>query len=95
MIDNCGKWIEEKDYSKYPIEKWCDYDYMAEYLHRIKYKTVTTMGHVIDMILDYIDELDNYDDFYNLGKNEFMINPEMVIEEIGGIEAIKEYDYDV
>lgn len=30
MVDQwTGKWTEEKDYSVYPKEKWCDYDYMA------------------------------------------------------------------
>lgn len=27
-----GEWTEEKDYSTYPKEKWCDYDYMAAWI---------------------------------------------------------------
>lgn len=30
MVDQwTGEWTEEKDYSKYPKEKWCDCDYIA------------------------------------------------------------------
>ena len=28
MVNTYGRWTEEKDYSTYPKEKWCDYDYM-------------------------------------------------------------------
>ena len=31
MVDCYGRWTEEQDYSKYPEEKMCDYDYMAIY----------------------------------------------------------------
>lgn len=32
MVDWFGRWTEEKDYSQYPKEKWCDYDYMAVWI---------------------------------------------------------------
>lgn len=32
MVDAYGIWHEEKDYSNYPKEKWCDMDYMAVYI---------------------------------------------------------------
>lgn len=33
-----GEWTEEKDYSKYPKEKWCDYDYMVAWIRGQKYE---------------------------------------------------------
>ena len=34
MVDWFGRWTEEKDYSQYPKEKWCDYDYMAAWIRK-------------------------------------------------------------
>ena len=34
MVDAYGRWIEEKDYSTYLKEKWCDYDYMAAWIRK-------------------------------------------------------------
>lgn len=56
MVDTYGKWIEENDYTSYPKEKWCDYDYMAAWIYDIGYKVKTTMENLITMIFLYFDE---------------------------------------
>ena len=38
-----GEWTEEKDYSTYPKEKWCDYDYMAAWTREKQYAPNTSM----------------------------------------------------
>ena len=44
MVDQwTGEWTEEKDYSKYPKEKWCDCDYMAAWIREQKYEPETSM----------------------------------------------------
>lgn len=43
MVDNLGRWTEEKDYNTYPKEKWCDYDYMANEIRKCRYEIKTTM----------------------------------------------------
>ena len=44
MVDQwTGKWTEEKDYSTYPKEKWCDYDCMAAWIREQKYEPKTSM----------------------------------------------------
>lgn len=50
MVDWFGRWHEEKDYSKYPQEKWCDYDYMANWIREKEYEPRTSMENLIDMI---------------------------------------------
>ena len=42
MVDRYGRWTEEKDYSTYPKEKWCMYDYMANAIRKTGYKIKTS-----------------------------------------------------
>ena len=57
MIDANGNWIEEKDYSVYPEEKWCDYDYMAVWIRSKGYEPKTSMQNLIDNVLDYYESM--------------------------------------
>lgn len=51
MVDQwTGEWTEEKDYSKYPKEKWCDCDYIAAWIREQKYEPETSMKNLIEMI---------------------------------------------
>lgn len=51
MVDQwTGKWTEEKDYSTYPKEKWCDYDYMAAWIRERNYEPKTSMENLITNI---------------------------------------------
>lgn len=34
MVDDYGKWYMEKDYTIYPKEKWCDMDYVANWINQ-------------------------------------------------------------
>lgn len=57
MVDEwIGKWKEEKDYSIYPKEKWCDMDYVAAWIREQKYKPKTSMENLILMILGYYED---------------------------------------
>lgn len=56
MMDNLGRWIEEKDYSTYPKEKWCDYDYMAAWIRKENYEPKTSIENLISMIFSYYEE---------------------------------------
>lgn len=53
MVDTYGRWTEEKDYSTYPKEKWCDYDYMAAWIRKQGYEPKTDMENLITMIFSY------------------------------------------
>lgn len=35
MVDILRRWEEEKDYSIYPKEKWCDMDYIANEIRKV------------------------------------------------------------
>lgn len=57
MIDCYGHWRKEQDYSKYPKEKWCDMDYVANYLDAIDYEPKNIgWKELIDRLID------NYND---------------------------------
>lgn len=49
MVNNLGQWTEEKDYSTYPKEKWCDYDYMAAWVRSEGYEPETSMENLISI----------------------------------------------
>lgn len=87
MVDNFGRWTEEKDYSTYPKLKWCAYDYMAAWIRSKGYEPTTTMGYLIDMIfLHYDGECEEQNKEFSIeGCIEF-------VEESGGI---REFDYEV
>lgn len=50
MVDTYGRWTEEKDYSTYPKEKLCDYDYMAIWIREQGYEPKTDMENLISNI---------------------------------------------
>lgn len=98
MVDMYGRWTEEKDYSVYPKEKWCDMDYVAAWIRSTEYKPETSMEHLIDMILwGYVSQLaDDNTEFYTditESENENMvsiIDLSCFVNDSGGL---KEFDY--
>lgn len=56
MINNLGQWKEEKDYSTYPKEKWCDMDYMAAWIRNKQYEPKTSMENLITIIWEYYED---------------------------------------
>ena len=58
MVNTYGRWTEEKDYSTYPKEKWCDYDYMASWIRGKRYEPKTSMENLITMIFGYYEDTD-------------------------------------
>lgn len=51
MVNQLGKWIEEKDYNNYPIDKWCDMDYIANWIRNSGYIIKTDIENLIVLIL--------------------------------------------
>lgn len=52
MVDTYGRWTEEKDYSTYPKEKLCDYDYMAIWIREQGYepKQIWKISYLISFV---------------------------------------------
>lgn len=98
MVDYYGKWTAEENYNKYPKEKWCDYDYVANWIKELGYQPKTTVENLVEMLLTYYDGylIDNDVEFYTdieESENEMMISVKDVacfVEENGGL---KEFDY--
>lgn len=96
MVDTYGRWTEEKDYSTYPKEKWCDYDYMAAWIREKGYEPETSMENLISMVFshyeceigNHVSEFDtesgNFDGTYTDGCKAF-------VEASGGL---REFDYE-
>lgn len=92
MVDTYGRWTEEKDYSTYPKEKWCDYDYMATWIREQGYKPKTDMENLITMILlhyeceiedgesDYDTENGNFDGTYAEAAQAFVMDSGGLVE---------------
>ena len=72
MVDTWGNWTEEKDYSTYPKEKWCDYDYMAAWIRKQGYEPKTDMENLITMILLYYEcEIEDGESDYDTENGKF------------------------
>lgn len=72
MVDTYGRWYEEPDYSTYPKEKWCDYDYMAVWIKECKYEPKTSMDNLITMIFScYEEEIGNHVSDYDTASGNF------------------------
>lgn len=72
MVDTYGRWTEEKDYSTYPKEKWCDYDYMAAWIREQGYEPKTDMENLITMILlHYESEIEDGKSSYDTENGNF------------------------
>ena len=56
MVDRYGRWTEEQDYSKYPKEKWCDYDYMAVWIREQGYEPKIPIDDLIANIFTFYEE---------------------------------------
>lgn len=67
MVDQYGRWYEEKDYTNYPKEKLCDYDRMAIWIREVGYQIKTDMENLITMIfLHYDSECAEYDKEFDI-----------------------------
>ena len=100
MVDKYGRWTEEKDYSVYPEDKWCDYDYMAVWIRSLGYKPKTSMLNLITMVLNYFSGQleDSGMEYYDIEDERrypdtlmiFIPDVEAYVEDHGGL---KEFDY--
>ena len=72
MVDNLGRWTEEKDYSTYPREKWCDYDYMAAWIRERGYEPKTSMENLISMMFaHYEGEIETHASEFDVASGNF------------------------
>lgn len=98
MVDWFGNWTAEKDYSAYPKDKWCDYDYVAAWVMEMKYSPKTTIENIVKMIVAHYDSYlsDNNIEFYTdieVSENEPMISVEDVASFVVESGGLKEFDY--
>ena len=98
MVDYYGRWVEEKDYSLYPKEKWCDMDYMAAWIRSTGYEPKTSIENLILMVFAYyescLEETNRmfYTDITE-SENEWMVSIKDIscyVKDNGGLE---EFDY--
>lgn len=101
MVDYYGRWTEEQDYSKYPKEKWCDYDYMAIWIRKYGYEPETSMENLISNIMLSHDWDDNVVKFgYYALKDERKFPDNMMVyipdiaEYVRDSGGLSEFDYE-
>lgn len=95
MIDWVGRWTAEKDYNEFPIEKWCDMDYIANYIKEQNYTIETDIENLSYMISSYYDtEIEDktleYTPAYNDNLMIDMLILKSIMEDSGGL---SEFDY--
>jgi hypothetical protein len=97
MVDSLGRWIPESDYKSYPKYKWCDMDYIANYIAEQKYQPKTTVENLASMIILHFEgEIENENsDFLPAYNKNLMININKVKEFVEASGGLKEFDYSV
>lgn len=98
MIDYYGKWKAEEDYKSYPKNKWCDLDYVANWINESNYTPKTSLENLVEMIFAHYDGylVDNNMEFYSdieESENGLMVSIKDIscfVEESGGC---AEFDY--
>ena len=96
MVDQwTGEWTEEKDYSKYPKEKWCDCDYMAVWIREQGYKPKTSMNNLLASIFAHYDcEIEDEDSSYRIDNGNFDSEIEAIQAYVTDT-GLSEFDYEV
>lgn len=101
MVNTFGQWTPEKDYSTYPQEKWCDYDYVANYIRQQNYTPQTSIENLVQMIISHLEgEIENREmtgvesDFIPMYNDNLMINVEAVDSFVMASGGLKEFDYE-
>lgn len=97
MVDYNGNWKAEKNYKEYPENKWCDMDYIANWILESGYKIETSIEYLVEMVMMYYEEYLNENDikFYtDITESEnnpmiSVIDVSCFVEESGGL---KEFD---
>ena len=97
MVDQCtGKWTEEKDYSTYPKEKWCDYDYMAAWIREQKYEPKTSMENLITNIFAHYEcEIGDHVSEYDTENGNFDGTYVEAVQAYASDNGLNEFDYEV
>lgn len=98
MVVWYGKWTAEKDYNKYPKNKWCDLDYVAAWIKELGYESKTNIENLVEMVVEVYDSYlkDNETEFYSdieESENGVMISiadVDCFVREHGGL---KEFDF--
>jgi hypothetical protein len=88
MVDNFGRWTEEKDYDVYPKEKWCMYDYMADAIRKTNYAIKTTMENLITIIFLHAESSAEY------GEEIDMEDVHSIMEWVDECGGLQEFDYE-
>ena len=96
MVDQwTGEWTEEKDYSKYPKGKWCDYDYMAAWIREQKYEPKTSMENLItNIFLHYDCETEEESSSYNTENGNFEETYVEAVQAYVTDTGLSEFDYE-
>lgn len=84
MVDYYGRWTWEPSL---PKGKWCDCDLIVNWICESKYKVKTTIENLVDVILLYFENPDNYDEY---GYGFSLEGCKRYVEDSGGL---REFDY--
>lgn len=99
MVDYNGDWFPEKNYENYPKRKWCDLDYIANWIIKQNYKPSIGIKNLTERVLEFYYSEDFANGDYFAVKDErgypdnLMVNVDDVgvyVEECGGL---REFDW--
>ena len=96
MVDHYGRWTEEQDYNTYPKEKWCDMDYVADYIRKQGYEPKIKIDIFIETIVDHFNSETENNSMFRPAyrKDNFMINIPKLASFVEASGGLKEFDYE-
>ena len=100
MVDGrTGDWYPEEDYMNYPEEKWCDLDYVADWINDSSYKPKTSLKNLTETVLLYYEDNLNESGYFEV-KDEreypdnLMVNILDVAAYVEASGGLEEFDYE-
>ena len=89
MVDQYGRWTPEPDYTTFPKHKWCDMDYVMDYINQSGYKVKTKD---INWFIEYLTSCFFDDEGFAPKFDDLMINIPMLDEYINACGGLKEFE---
>lgn len=91
MVNTYGQWTVEKDYSTYPKSKWCDMDYVADYINKQNYIPETNIENLAHMVMAHFEA--DAGDYFSSHTDDLMINMDELSEFVEASGGLEEFDY--
>ena len=100
MVDGwTGDWEPKESYKDHPESKWCDLDYVADWIIRQNYKPKTSLKNLTETVLLYYEDNLNESGYFEVKDcreypDSLMVNIPDVAAYVEASGGLQEFDYE-